>query len=129
MDGDGLRTGGSVTATPQALELIGRLQAANGTVVFLQSAGCCGGSDPVCLRQEWLVKGPGDELLGSIGGAEFYVDRELFDRWNRPSLVVDVADEPGDTFSLEGVLGKRFILAPPSDIDLGALGQLADDAG
>jgi uncharacterized protein (DUF779 family) len=121
MGGDDTRAAGSVTATPQALELIERLRAEHGPVVFLQSAGCCGGSDPTCIRADMLLTSPGDLLLGAIGGADFWIERELFERWNRPDLVIDVVDEASDTFSLEGLVGKRFILAPPTRFDLDAL--------
>jgi uncharacterized protein (DUF779 family) len=50
-------------------------------------------------------------LLGEIGGAEFYIDREQYERWNQPRIVVDVAPEAGDSFSLEGAEGVHFVLA------------------
>ena len=37
-----------VTATPEALELIARLQAQHGPLMFHQSGGCCDGSAPMC---------------------------------------------------------------------------------
>ena len=38
-----------VTATPEALELIERLRAEHGPLMFFQSGGCCDGSSPMCL--------------------------------------------------------------------------------
>ncbi len=107
--------GGSVSATPRALELIERLAAEHGPLVFLQSGGCCGGSEPICLRRGDLMVGPGDLLIGSVAGADFYIDREMYERWNRPELVIDAASGAGDTFSIEGLLGMQFLLAGPTD--------------
>ena len=106
-----------VTATPEALELIGRLRTKHGPLVFVQSGGCCDGSAPQCLRDDQILIGPGDLLLGSIGGAEVYVDREQFDRWGRPTLVIGVSAGAADTFSLEGLEGVHFVLVPPSMVD------------
>ncbi len=40
-----------VRATPEALEVIERLAAEPGQLVFLQSGGCCDGSPPICVRR------------------------------------------------------------------------------
>jgi uncharacterized protein (DUF779 family) len=104
---------GCVTATPAALALIERLGTTHGPLVFLQSGGCCEGSAPICVRRGDLLTGAADVRLGSIGGHEFFMDRDQYARWNEPHLVVDVADEPADTFSLEGLEGVHFVLAPP----------------
>jgi uncharacterized protein (DUF779 family) len=101
----------SVTATPEAVELIDRLRAKHGPLVFLQSGGCCDGSAPFCARRHDLPIGQNDLLLGTIGGAEFYIDREQYARWREPRLIVDVAAEGGDSFSLEGAEGVHFVLA------------------
>jgi len=73
-----------VRATPEALEVIERLAAEHGPLVFLQSGGCCDGSSPMCMRRGELVLGPGDALLGEVGPASFYVDRDQDDRWGHP---------------------------------------------
>ncbi len=75
-----------VQATPAALEVIERLAAEHGPLVFLQSGGCCDGSSPMCVRKADLPIGPGDVLLGDVGPASFYVDRELDERWGRPRV-------------------------------------------
>ena len=62
-----------VSATPQALELIERLKAQHGELLFHQSGGCCDGSAPMCFpRGEFLV-GDADVQLGEIGGVPFYM--------------------------------------------------------
>jgi uncharacterized protein (DUF779 family) len=103
-----------VHATPVALEMIERLSAEHGPVVFLQSGGCCDGSSPMCLRRSDLFLGPGDLLVGVVGPAAFYVDREQDERWGRPTYVIDVSPGAGDTFSLEGREDVHFVLAVPT---------------
>lgn len=102
-----------VSATPRARELIERLRAKHGPLVFLQSGGCCDGSAPFCARRDVLLIGPGDVRLGTLAGTEVYIDREQYERWQEPRVVIDVAPEPGDSFSLEGTEGVHFVLLPP----------------
>jgi uncharacterized protein len=102
-----------VRATPAALEMIERLTAEHGPLMFLQSGGCCDGSSPVCLRSGDLLLGKNDRLLGEIGGAQFYADADLYGRWNEPEFVVDVSPGAGDNFSLECRADVHFLLVPP----------------
>jgi len=97
-----------VVATDAALAAIGQLTAAYGKLAFFQSGGCCGGSSPICLPDGELLVGTHDLLLGEVGGAAFYIDDEQYERWNRPHLVLDVADSAADGFSLEGLEGIHF---------------------
>ncbi len=103
--------GDRVQATPEALEVIERLAAEHGPLVFLQSGGCCDGSSPMCARKRDLPIGPDDVRLGDIGPAAFYVDRELDQRWGEPRYLMDVSPGAGDTFSLEGREDLHFVLA------------------
>ena len=98
-----------VSATPEALEVIERLRAMYGQLAFFQSCGCCDGSAPMCLRDGELPPGPGDILLGEVGGMPFYVDAEQYERWRRPAFVIDVAAGPAESFSLEGLEGVHFV--------------------
>ena len=98
-----------VTATDAATSAIGRLVARHGPLMFVQSGGCCDGSSPICLCEGELLLGPGDVLLGEIAGCPFYVDREQYERWQRPQFVIDVAPGAGDSFSLEGAEGIHFV--------------------
>jgi uncharacterized protein (DUF779 family) len=99
----------TVTATTAARELIAQLKARNGSLIFMQSGGCCDGSSPMCLREDDLLLGPNDLLLGEIEGCPFYIDREQYERWRSPQFLIDVASGDGDTFSLEGPLGMHFV--------------------
>jgi uncharacterized protein (DUF779 family) len=89
--------------------VIQHLEAVHGPVVFFQSAGCCEGSAPICLRQGELPPGPGDLRLGELSDAPYYIDSEQYRRWNRPQFVLDVSPGPADGFSLEGSQGLHFV--------------------
>ena len=98
----------AVKATPAALEAIECLQAARGPLVFFQSGGCCDGSSPICLHDGELPVAPSDALLGRVGSAPFYVDREQYVRWGRPNFVLDVSAGAPEGFSL-GPPGAHFV--------------------
>jgi uncharacterized protein (DUF779 family) len=99
----------TVIATEAAHDLIMRLKACYGSLIFVQSGGCCDGSAPVCLREGELLLGPNDLLLGEIADCPFYIDREQYERWCRPQFLIDVAQGDGNTFSLEGPEGMHFV--------------------
>ena len=104
---------GHVVATERALEAIGRLTARHGQLMFVQSGGCCDGSSPVCLRDGELLLGPNDVLIGEVGGASFYIDEELYERWRRPAFLLDVGKGAGHGFSLEEREGIHFTVRTP----------------
>lgn len=108
MDRD-LGTGAAVRATGPALETISGLEAANGPLMFFQSGGCCDGTHPLCLTRGELPISPSDLLLGEIGGAPFYIDAEQYERWGRPSFLIDVSTGAAEGFSLEGLEGVHFV--------------------
>lgn len=99
----------AVSATEAAIALIEKLKARLGPLMFVQSGGCCDGSSPVCLPKGELLLGPEDLRLGDIAGCPFYIDREQYERWGRPRLLIDVGPGGGDSFSLEGSEGVHFI--------------------
>jgi uncharacterized protein (DUF779 family) len=109
MDQAGHSTRAAVSATRAALEVINRLEAAHGPLLFFQSGGCCDGSAPMCLKQGELALGPNDVLLGDIGGAPFYIDAEQYERWCRPEFEIDVSSGAAEGFSLEGLEGVHFV--------------------
>jgi uncharacterized protein (DUF779 family) len=98
-----------VVATEAALDLIARLVAKHGPVLFHQSGGCCDGSAPMCYPRGDLLIGDGDKLLGEIGGQPFYIGLAQFGYWRHTQLVIDVVPGRGGMFSLEGVEGVRFL--------------------
>ncbi|ACT04033.1 DUF779 domain-containing protein [Paenibacillus sp. JDR-2] len=98
-----------VLATGSALELIGRLRAKHGDVMFHQSGGCCDGSSPMCFPLGEFLIGDQDVRLGEIGGAPFYMTKAQYDYWKNTQLIIDVVPGRGGMFSLEGPEGLRFL--------------------
>ncbi len=95
--------------TDAALAAIKHLEQAHGAVMFFQSGGCCDGSSPICLADGEFPVGPGDLLLGRPAGASFYIDAELFERWNQPTFTLDLASGAPEGFSLPGPGGTHFV--------------------
>ena len=98
-----------VLATDAALNLMAKLFAKHGELMFHQSGGCCDGSSPMCYpRGEFLV-GDQDVLVGTIAGTPFYIGRSQFEYWKHTQLILDVVPGRGGMFSLEGPEGLRFL--------------------
>ena len=103
----------AVTATPAALEVIHRLEATHGPLMFFQSGGCCDGTSPICLKDGELPAGPHDVRLGNIGEAPFYIDSDQYERWGTPRFLIDVASGAAEGFSLEALEGVHFVSRTP----------------
>ena len=97
-----------------ALEVISRLEAIHGPLMFFQSGGCCDGTSPICLKQGDMPISPHDVRLGEIGGAPFYIDAEQYERWGKPRFEIDVSAGAAEGFSLEGLDGVHFVTRTPS---------------
>jgi len=98
-----------VSATTAALELIERLRARHGPLLFHQSGGCCDGSSPMCFPRLEFAIGEVDVLLGEIGEQPFYMSDSQFAYWGHTHLIIDVVEGRGGMFSLEGPEGLRFL--------------------
>jgi uncharacterized protein len=99
-----------VTATLAALQLIERLRARHGALLFHQSGGCCDGSSPMCFAVGDFIVGDRDVRLGEIGGADFYISPSQFEYWKHTQLIIDVVEGRGGMFSLENGEGVRFLV-------------------
>ena len=99
-----------IDATEEALELIARLEAAHGPVLFHQSGGCCDGSSPMCFPLGEFRIGSSDVLLGHIAGAPFHMSGPQFEYWKHTHLTLDVVPGRGGGFSLETPEGVRFLI-------------------
>lgn len=99
-----------VLATLPALQLIERLRARHGPLLFHQSGGCCDGSSPMCYPQDDFIVGDRDVQLGEIGGAPFYISAPQFEYWKHTQLIIDVVPGRGGMFSLENGEGVRFLV-------------------
>ncbi|MFY9658714.1 MAG: DUF779 domain-containing protein [Methylocystis sp.] len=98
-----------VVATPQALELLAKLERQHGPLMFHQSGGCCDGSSPMCYPAGEFRTGASDVKLGHIGDAPFYMGAAQFDYWRHTQLMIDVVPGRGSGFSLEAPEGLRFL--------------------
>ena len=98
-----------VLATEAALELMAKLEAKHGPLMFHQSGGCCDGSSPMCYpRGEFMIGGQ-DVLVGTLAGTPFYMHQSQFEYWKHTQLILDVVKGRGGMFSLEGPEGVRFL--------------------
>ena len=98
-----------VQIMPAAAEVVARLQARHGALLFHQSGGCCDGSAPMCYPVGDFRVGPQDVLLGEIAGAKFYIGAAQFEYWQHTQLVIDVVPGRGSGFSAEAPEGVRFL--------------------
>ena len=98
-----------VVATPQALELLVKLESQHGPLMFHQSGGCCDGSSPMCYPAGEFRTGASDVKLGQIGDVPFYMGAAQFDYWRHTQLIIDVVPGRGSGFSLEAPEGLRFL--------------------
>ncbi len=98
-----------VTATPSAVDAIARLRERRGPLVFYQSGGCCGGSEPMCFDEGDFTIGDNDLLLGYVGGCPFYMDPRQYETWRHTQLIVDVGEGDPEGFSLQPEEGRHFV--------------------
>ncbi|HEX4506350.1 MAG TPA: DUF779 domain-containing protein [Alphaproteobacteria bacterium] len=98
-----------VLITPAAEEIVARLKARHGDLMFHQSGGCCDGSAPMYYPVGDFRTGPQDVLLGRIAGCDFYIGAVQFELWEHTQLTVDVVPGRGAGFSAEAPEGLRFL--------------------
>ena len=100
-----------VELTTAAEELVRRLVAVHGPVMFHQSGGCCDGSAPMCYPRGEFRVGASDVLLGHVAGdSPFWMSADQYAYWSHTQLTVDVVAGRGGGFSLEAPEGVRFLL-------------------
>lgn len=99
-----------VSVTAEAAEVIRKLKAQHGPLMFHQSGGCCDGSAPMCYPEGELILGDQDVHLGDIEGCGFYMSAFQYEYWKHTHLEIDVVKGRGASFSLEIPLGLRFIV-------------------
>lgn len=99
-----------ILSTDKANELIDRLRAQHGPLMFHQSGGCCDGSQPMCFPEGEFKTGNSDVCLGEVHGCKFYMSADQFEYWKHTQLTLDVTPGRGSSFSLEIPLGVRFFI-------------------
>ncbi|MDN4599584.1 DUF779 domain-containing protein [Leifsonia virtsii] len=118
-----------VDVTPAAADMLRRLAAVHGPLLFHQSGGCCDGSAPMCFPVGMFRTGGSDVLLGrlaveGIDPVPVYMSASQFEYWKFTHLTIDLVDGRGSGFSVEAPEGKRFLLRSRmlSDAELAAFG-------
>jgi uncharacterized protein (DUF779 family) len=105
-----------VDVTGEAAELLRRLTAEHGSLMFHQSGGCCDGSSPMCFPLGEFITGDSDVHLGvlSIEGivadVPVWMSKSQFEYWKHTHLTIDVVKGRGAGFSLEAPEGVRFMI-------------------
>lgn len=105
-----------VELTPAAADLVRRLTAVHGPLMFHQSGGCCDGSAPMCYPEGEFRTGGSDVLLAELtveGVAApvcFWMSVSQYEVWRHTRLIVDVVEGRGSGFSLEAPEGVRFLI-------------------
>ncbi len=108
--------------TRAAADLLEKLQARHGPVMFHQSGGCCDGSSPMCYPDGEFIVGDRDVLLAvldvgpadarseeEVAGVPVWISGPQFEAWKHTQLVIDVVPGRGGGFSLEAPEGVRFL--------------------
>jgi len=103
-----------VDLTDEAAELLRRLVADHGPLMFHQSGGCCDGSAPMCFPAGEFATGDCDVRVGElivtgIDAVPFWMSTSQYAYWKHTHLTVDVVPGRGAGFSLEAPLGVRFL--------------------
>jgi uncharacterized protein (DUF779 family) len=104
-----------VGLTPAAADLLRKLVAVHGQVMFHQSGGCCDGSAPMCYPTGEFKTGQtdvhlGDLVVDEIDDVPFWMSGPQFEYWKHTHLTVDVVPGRGSGFSLEAPEGVRFLI-------------------
>ncbi|MCX4452436.1 DUF779 domain-containing protein [Streptomyces sp. NBC_01340] len=105
-----------VELTPSAAELVRRLRAVHGPLMFHQSGGCCDGSAPMCYPEGEFRTGGSDVLLAELDvegldePVTFWMSKSQYALWSHTRLIVDVVAGRGSGFSLEAPEGVRFLI-------------------
>ncbi len=105
-----------VDLTPAAAELLTKLTARHGPLMFHQSGGCCDGSAPMCYPDGEFRTGAQDIRLGElqVPGIEkkidFFMSVSQYEYWKHTHLTVDVVKGRGSGFSVEAPEGVRFLI-------------------
>jgi uncharacterized protein (DUF779 family) len=102
-----------VALTPEAADLLRRLRAVHGPLMFHQSGGCCDGSSPMCYPDGDFKIGGVDVHLGDlqVEGIEpvsFWMSQSQFEYWKHTHLTIDVVEGPGQRVLGRGTGGRAF---------------------
>ena len=100
-----------VDLTDAAADLLRRLTARHGPLMFHQSGGCCDGSSPMCYPDGDFLTSEADVLLGELPvpglarAVPFWMSAFQYQYWKHTHLTVDVVPGRGSGFSVEAPEG------------------------
>jgi uncharacterized protein (DUF779 family) len=99
-----------VTATPKASEVISEMTVRRrGTLTVTIGTGCCESTAPFLYEDFW--PGPDQEPVGEVAGVQVFAPEYLRKTYpGDDGVVLDVADELGESLSVETELGCRLVL-------------------
>ena len=119
-----------VLVTQEAADMIARLKAMHGPLMFHQSGGCCDGSSPMCYPAGEFKVGRQDVFMGEIAACKFYIGAAQFEYWRHTQLIIDVVPGRGAGFTLEAPEGVRFLTRSRvfTDAEVDALAQQGEPA-
>ncbi len=98
-----------VSATASAIELINKLTAQYGPILFFQSGGCCEGSVPLCMPENEFHVSPSDVKVGELAGAKFYMGHSHFQFSEHTHTILDAVPGSSGSFSIDCGTGMAFI--------------------
>jgi len=98
-----------VSVTDKAKEVIDKIRAEHGELIFHQSGGCCDGSAPMCFEKGDFMMGSRDLKIGNIHDCDFYMAEDQFEYTKHTHITIDITKGRGSSFSLEIPMGLRFI--------------------
>jgi uncharacterized protein (DUF779 family) len=120
-----------VDVTGEAAELLRRLTARHGPLMFHQSGGCCDGSSPMCFPDGEFLTSDADIHLGDLDvdlerNIPVWMSVSQYEYWKHTQLTVDVVKGRGSGFSVEAPEGVRFLIRSRlfTDTETAALGLL-----
>jgi uncharacterized protein len=116
-----------VAVTPEAADLLRRLRADHGPLMFHQSGGRSDGSSPMCYPLGDFITGDADVHLGDLvvetdadladladlaeRQVGVWMSKPQLEYWKHTHLTIDVVPGRGAGFSLEAPHGVRFLTA------------------
>lgn len=99
-----------ILVTEKAAEVIKKLKAEYGALMFHQSGGCCEGSYPHCFEKGGFLVGSNDVCIGEIEDCKFYMAGDQFEYWKHTQLTLNTMEGRAASFSLESTLDVGFFI-------------------
>jgi uncharacterized protein (DUF779 family) len=104
-----------VGVSEAAADMLRKLGATNGPLMFHQSGGCCDGSSPMCYPLGEFRTGGSDVHLGDLvvegmNDVPVWMSKSQFEYWKHTHLTIDIVPGRGSGFSLEAPEGVRFLI-------------------